>query len=358
MSVSVQNLEEAATVASEFIYSLDNLPNEVTHLLQEIKHRDARVLELQREVEKDSARYIRHQLRSSNSSNSNSNPNSTATSPAANGKTNGSSNAHLALPEKIDAAYVELNNLSDEKIALARRLVELFMRTRARLDIDLSKVRVLQGEVPEPLPSLVGLGKEETSPNVSVKVEKPAPLTDSVLRKAESMLKSAQATGIPVDRGSPTPSNGGNPTKKRKLAASASIKLPARASTPPAPAPPITTPIPRSRLSRQIHPPPVAKKLEEDEEMEGEAEEEAEEDDEEDADDERLYCFCQKRSYGDMIACDNEGKCPYEWFHLGCVGLKQPTPEKWYCSECLSKGAGTIKGSILTSSVGRKGRKK
>lgn len=169
--------------------------------------------ELQREVEKDSARYIRHQLRSGNSSNSNSNANSTAPSPAANGKTNGSSNAHLALPEKIDAAYVELNNLSDEKIALAGRLVELFMRTRARLDIDLSKVRVLQGEVPEPLPSWVGLGKEETSPNVSVKVEKPAPLTDSALRKAESMLKSAQATGIPVDRGSPTPSNGGNPTK-------------------------------------------------------------------------------------------------------------------------------------------------
>lgn len=42
------------------------------------------------------------------------------------------------------------------------------------------------------------------------------------------------------------------------------------------------------------------KKLEEDEDMEGEAEEDAEEDDEEDADDERLYCFCQKRSYGDV----------------------------------------------------------
>lgn len=34
--------------------------------------------------------------------------------------------------------------------------------------------------------------------------------------------------------------------------------------------------------------------------MECEAEEDAEEDDEEDADDERLYCFCQKRSYGDV----------------------------------------------------------
>lgn len=58
---SVQNFEEAATIASEFIYStyvypkeslcianthvagLDNLPSEVTHLLQEIKVKEARV---------------------------------------------------------------------------------------------------------------------------------------------------------------------------------------------------------------------------------------------------------------------------------------------------------------------------
>jgi chromatin modification-related protein YNG2 len=77
-----------------------------------------------------------------------------------------------------------------------------------------------------------------------------------------------------------------------------------------------------------------------------------------DAEDERLYCFCQKQSYGDMVACDNENGCPYEWvcdfvarhclsvltilfkFHLSCVGLKQPVPEKWYCDECLKSGAG------------------
>ena len=52
-----------------------------------------------------------------------------------------------------------------------------------------------------------------------------------------------------------------------------------------------------------------------------------------------------------MIACDNEGNCPYEWFHLTCVGLKQPTPEKWYCSIC---SANMTKGSTGT----RKGRKK
>lgn len=41
--MNAQNLEEAANLAAEFIYSLDNLPNEVNHLLQEIKVKEARV---------------------------------------------------------------------------------------------------------------------------------------------------------------------------------------------------------------------------------------------------------------------------------------------------------------------------
>jgi len=58
-AVNAQNFEEAANIAAEFIYSvlsalqawvlwltnhagLDNLPNEVNHLLQEIKIKEAR----------------------------------------------------------------------------------------------------------------------------------------------------------------------------------------------------------------------------------------------------------------------------------------------------------------------------
>lgn len=51
-----------------------------------------------------------------------------------------------------------------------------------------------------------------------------------------------------------------------------------------------------------------------------------------------LYCFCKQRSFGDMIACDNNN-CPNgEWFHYKCVGLLNRvealkyTTEKWYCS--------------------------
>ncbi|CCD25373.1 Yng1p NDAI_0F00540 [Naumovozyma dairenensis CBS 421] len=48
-----------------------------------------------------------------------------------------------------------------------------------------------------------------------------------------------------------------------------------------------------------------------------------------------LYCFCQRPSFGEMIACDNIN-CPNgEWFHYECVGIKPSSPPKgeWFCSE-------------------------
>ena len=96
------------------------------------------------------------------------------------------------------------------------------------------------------------------------------------------------------------------------------------------------------------------------EEVEGDGEEGG------DPEDQQIYCFCQKLSYGEvrpcckciraslfmmlirccaaqMIACDNP-ECPYQWFHLPCVGLKPPLPEHFYCSECIGKGAQKKKG--------------
>ena len=37
---------------------------------------------------------------------------------------------------------------------------------------------------------------------------------------------------------------------------------------------------------------------------------------EEGADDNALYCFCQEKSYGEMIGCDNE-ECRFEWVSPG-----------------------------------------
>ncbi|ROW01481.1 hypothetical protein VSDG_02268 [Cytospora chrysosperma] len=57
--------------------------------------------------------------------------------------------------------------------------------------------------------------------------------------------------------------------------------------------------------------------------------------DDDDGSDNRKYCVCQKVSFGDMIACDNEA-CPYEWFHWSCVGLKSEPQQggTWYCPVC------------------------
>lgn len=57
--------------------------------------------------------------------------------------------------------------------------------------------------------------------------------------------------------------------------------------------------------------------------------------------DTNAYCFCKQRSFGDMIACDNETSCPNgEWFHYKCVGLLNRVDalkfttgkERWFCS--------------------------
>ena len=60
----------------------------------------------------------------------------------------------------------------------------------------------------------------------------------------------------------------------------------------------------------------------------------ASDDDEDDPEeDNTLYCFCQRKSFGDMIGCDNDN-CEYQWFHYECVSItKQPLGE-WLCPTC------------------------
>lgn len=59
--------------------------------------------------------------------------------------------------------------------------------------------------------------------------------------------------------------------------------------------------------------------------------------DEDEGSDDKKYCLCQKVSFGDMIACDND-ECPYEWFHWACVGLKsEPVGGTWYCPVCTQQ---------------------
>lgn len=71
--------------------------------------------------------------------------------------------------------------------------------------------------------------------------------------------------------------------------------------------------------------------------------------------DEQVYCSCKRISFGEMIACDN-ADCPFEWFHLSCVGITKPSPmEKWYCERCR-EGVAQDANTSSTSNSAKPGR--
>ena len=49
----------------------------------------------------------------------------------------------------------------------------------------------------------------------------------------------------------------------------------------------------------------------------------------------KVYCYCGKGEYGEMIACDNPS-CTLEWFHYNCVGITRNPKGNWYCDNCKS----------------------
>ncbi|KAF5364597.1 hypothetical protein D9758_005611 [Tetrapyrgos nigripes] len=151
-----QNMEDAANLATEFIYSLDNVPAEVKHYLEEIRHKDSRAQELQQQIEIDSARWVKYSLKSSGFtlSSSRSLSPSPSSSPAPSISLSNSSSAdkqtpYAQIPNKITQSYAEIEQLAHEKIALAQKITDMLTRTCAKLDVELHKVRVLSGEIGE-----------------------------------------------------------------------------------------------------------------------------------------------------------------------------------------------------------------
>ena len=63
---------------------------------------------------------------------------------------------------------------------------------------------------------------------------------------------------------------------------------------------------------------------------------------EEDESDDSKYCFCQRVSFGDMVACDNE-ECEFQWFHWDCVGIKEEPVGDWLCPNCRKLPPSKIK---------------
>ncbi|KAF8558722.1 hypothetical protein OG21DRAFT_1474585 [Imleria badia] len=340
---SVQNLEEAATIASEFIATLENIPSEVQYLLQELRSKETQSQELQQEIAKDSHKFIRHALRSEFET---------------------ACKDSLSPPppptEKILQAQKMLSIIADEKIALAERIVELLSRKRSRLDYDLGRVLVLQGE-PDPAAVVAGAvplmsagtGGTPAGSGYVLGGRNPAAHINESLRNAFSgAAVPPPTTASTTTAGTRTSGTEENAHKKRKLTATqGSIKLPS-----PAPSSYVPASGRGRRKKRGVSSEVDDMDFDFGEEIqaveEGEGDE-GEGDEGDDGDDKELYCFCQKLSYGEMIACDNPD-CPYQWFHLPCVNLKQPLPERWFCADCTKHGM----GAPATTGAARKGRKK
>ncbi|KAF8914323.1 hypothetical protein CPB84DRAFT_1758980 [Gymnopilus junonius] len=321
---SVPNFEEAASVASEFITSLDNLPHEVQHLLSEIKLKDQRCQELQQDIARDQLECMKLMLKQGFVSVP---PNimqkSGTNSPAPNSKSQ-------AL-ERISAAYAQIDALNGDKMELAQRIITLITRTRARLDVDLAKVRTLQGEPAEDIRTsyIAATNSLRSASPYSIKRhETPISLTP-VIQIGES-LRSAVSTAQPDALISISNASGPGYNKKRRLTTNTSIKLP---SPVPASVARESASHSRSRLSRQSQTSHLQQRRQEEEDLDADAEGEEDLEGEDVDDDTTLYCLCHKQSYGDMIGCDNPD-CPYQWFHISCVGVKTPLPDKWYCPVC------------------------
>ncbi|KAF2006285.1 hypothetical protein P154DRAFT_517917 [Amniculicola lignicola CBS 123094] len=65
-------------------------------------------------------------------------------------------------------------------------------------------------------------------------------------------------------------------------------------------------------------------------------------DHEEDESDDTKYCTCQRVSFGDMVACDNDN-CNTQWFHWECVGIKEEPVGDWLCPDCRTQPPNKIK---------------
>lgn len=262
--------------------SLDNLPSEITTILDEIRVQDHKTSEIRRKI---------------------------ATRDASLGKFIKSNSALVENPKevqyypKIRNDYEKLLKMSAIKEEQAKKGVELLDRYLRKLDDEVKKVIQLEmRDAPGGLASPGGLDSTTPSNN----------------RRRERADSSASLN---------TP--GGNTSHKRSRSVMQSSRPSVSSSLaqPPLlsngyPAPPEPSP------SRPCQNKADLKQIEV---VEEDAADEADA-----GEDTTTYCFCEQVSYGEMVACDNDD-CVREWFHYGCVGLKEPPVGKWYCSDCLKK---------------------
>jgi chromatin modification-related protein YNG2 len=111
-------------------------------------------IELQQDIAKDQAKYIKYSLRQDPAfpsfaqigSKLNGAAGETPQGEVPQVSTQNKPVPKAHLPARIAASYVEIDALSNEKVTLVQRIIDLITRTRARVDANLAHVQVLQGE--------------------------------------------------------------------------------------------------------------------------------------------------------------------------------------------------------------------
>lgn len=329
--MNIEDPAEIAAIATEFISNLDNLPQEVSHMIKEIEHKDAKIQDL---LPKIAAResQLKDLLYKSGSG-----PSSAATNLSEADRVKAEK-----LADKIRTDYGRADEWSSQKEALSLRLWRSIHAHHKHLKEEMNKISpsVLNNfsatasigtpqvpslaALPAALAGLKSPAVEMDSPLAGLK-RKHSLLSPGVgaLTPGTPMSAAARARAggrtTPVDSGSPAPPERGLGGPMRGAGASRKTRGGSLAASGPG----------RSALSSELG---GLAGMEGFEGEPGEGEEGEEKDD-------TPYCFCQRVSFGEMIGCDNAENDPdcKEWFHIGCVGVTKPLPQKWYCSECLAK---------------------
>ncbi|WVW84846.1 hypothetical protein I302_106881 [Kwoniella bestiolae CBS 10118] len=339
--------EEAAHAASELVSSLDNLPGEVVFLLEEIREKDVRINQLIQRIN------TRHMGLTKTAKSLSTLPPSTATFPLPIPQGSPLPTTHLSQKDaqnltKIQAEWVKVEVLQDEKIKLAERMERIVNRARLRANQEWLKVG----------------GKEVVTQDLAGMALGEGDLVTKSEMGHNDLILPPTGLGTGVD---------GRPQKKRKPN---TMSLPSPASSlslsmPPPPAPVRTSSHTRPSSSHR-HPtsrhsssvtalsdPDMdidADGEAEDLDAEGEVDTAENENENENETDDTIYCICQQRSYGEMIGCDNDS-CKYEWFHVKCVHISGPVPDRWFCPDCVKK-LGLLSSDGKMPGNNRKNRKK
>ncbi|PIL23566.1 transcription factor [Ganoderma sinense ZZ0214-1] len=325
-------LEEAAQIATDYLASLENLPQEAQHLLAEIKHLDARSEELTDKIATETKNYVHHHHPRQNA------------------------HAHArAIPAAVGRMYDEVNALAAAKVALSARLAALLERAMARLQHALQRILELEGDEPGLLPTQDFLaGVERTVRQINglrAAAAKAAEEVEIGLGPPRSPVETASAASVPrgQKRRKADASTGGG------KASSSVLVVSGRRTTSQGPSPVGQR---RGKHRRTQGAAVPAKRRHGDSADDEEKENEKTSGDEAGENDDGPYCYCGEGAWGEMIACEN-ADCANEWFHLSCAGLEPPLPDVWYCDDCRRNQRVLRKGTpVVSGPASRKGRKK